>query len=172
MFRQRINNIFIDYRHRFVSSPASYAMAALSGIIFALIMFIMVADGTMRYLFSAPIFGASEIIEFVMVFAIMLALPHCAATDSHIRVDIFDKKLGKKGQNLADIFSGIVSMVVLGFLCYRTILKGAEAYEYQDLTALLKLPLWPLYGIIVVGMAGYFLVLFRKVVSLILKDTK
>jgi TRAP-type C4-dicarboxylate transport system permease small subunit len=55
----------------------------------------------------------------------------------------------------------VVGIAVFGFLIYRTGLKAIDTYEYNDLSTMLRLPIWPLYALIVIGFAGYLLVVIR-----------
>ena len=146
------------------------ALAVLSGLLLAGVMLLTIADVAMRYLVSAPIFGAHELTEIAMVALIMLAMPHCGVTRGHIRVDVLDRVLGPLGRFIGDLVSGVVGLTVLGFLLWRTGLKVLDTIEYNDLTNMLTLPLWPVYVLIILGMGGYaavvagdlFALLFRR----------
>jgi TRAP-type C4-dicarboxylate transport system permease small subunit len=140
--------------------------ALISGWLLAGIMFLTAADVALRYLANAPIFGAFEVTELAMVALIMLALPYCGATGGHIRVDVLDRALGRIGRFVGDAVTGVIGLVILGFLIRRTILKALEAHEYEDLTNMLALPVWPVYGLIALGMGGYAVVILSDLIVL------
>jgi TRAP-type C4-dicarboxylate transport system permease small subunit len=138
-----------------------YWAALGSGAVLALLMFITVADVVARYFFNQPFSGSVELTEMLMVALVMLAMPYCALTGGHIQVDVLDRALGRRGRFLSDLLIAVVGIAVFGFLIYRTGLKAIDTYEYNDLSTMLRLPIWPLYALIVIGFAGYLLVVIR-----------
>ncbi len=148
-----------DDQHRF--TRLLRAPAVMAGLLLVGIMALTTVDVAFRYLASAPIFGAHELTEIAMVALVMLAMPYCAATGGHIRVDVLDNVLGRTGRLLSDLVAGLIGLLVLGFLTWRSIVKVWDTYAYQDLSNMLLLPIWPLYLLIVFGMAGYVLVIVR-----------
>jgi len=144
----------------------AYAAAVLAGLVLAATMLLTVADVTLRFA-AAPIYGSQEITELGMVALIMLALPYCSATDGHIRVDLLDNLLGRRGRWMTDLFTVAVSLVVLACLVWNTAYKIVDTYGYDDVTNLLALPLWPLYLLIALSMAAYAIVSLRDLVLLL-----
>jgi TRAP-type transport system small permease protein len=144
----------------------AYAAAVLAGVVLAVVMLLTVADVALRFL-AQPIYGSQEMTELAMAAIIMLALPYCSATNGHIRVDLFDDRLGRSGRWMTDCFAMVVSLVVLAFLVWNTAFKVADTYSYDDVTNLLALPLWPLYLLIALSMAAYAIVALRDLVSLL-----
>lgn len=140
-------------------------MAGFSGLVLVGVMILVALDVALRYMFASPLFGAFEVVEFVLVIIVMLAIPYCTATDGQIRVDVLDPHLGPKGKLLSQVATSLVSLTVLIFLCYRTVLKAMDAFKYGDATPILGLPKWPLYAFIVIGMGGYIVVVLRDQVA-------
>src|SRR5260221_10542753 len=102
-----------------------------------------------------------------MVALIMLALPYCSATDGHIRVDLLDNLLGRRGRWMTDLLAVALSLVVLACLVWNTTYKIVDTYSYDDVTNLLALPLWPLYLLIALSMAAYAIAALRDMVLLL-----
>jgi TRAP-type C4-dicarboxylate transport system permease small subunit len=143
----------------------SYAAAVLSGLVLASMVLLTVADVTLRFA-AEPIYGSQEMTELGMVALIMLALPYCSATDSHIRVDLLDNRLGRRGRWLTDLFAASVGLVVLSCLVWNTAYKVADVFRYDDVTNLLQVPLWPIYALIALSMAAYGLANLKALVVL------
>jgi len=141
-----------------------YCAAVLSGLLLAAITLLTVADVALRYLANAPLVGVLEATELAMVALIMLALPHCAASGGHVRVDLLERLLGRRGRAASDALIGVLSLVVLGFLVWNTVLKAADAYEFGDRVNTLFVPLWPFYVLIAASMAIYALIVLRDLV--------
>ena len=134
------------------------ALAIVAGILLAGIMLLTALEVLMRYAFNRPMFGAHEFTEYAMLALIMLAIPYCADTNGHIRVDVLDARLGEAGRWCADVIGAAVSLFVLSLLIWRTLTKALDAMTYEDVSNMLQFPLWPFYGLIAIGMAGYVLI--------------
>jgi len=138
---------------------ASRCLAQIScGFLIAIVL-ITTIDTGMRYLFSRPIGGSNEIIEILLSFLIMFAIPFCTAERAHIRVDLLDGFLGPIARRICDIVIGIAGVAVLSFLSQRALLKALEAHEYGDTTIFLSFPQWTIYGVIGLSAALYALIL-------------
>lgn len=140
--------------------------AAIAGLILCFVVVLTVVDVSLRFV-AAPVYGSQEMTELCMVAIIMMAMPFCATTGSHIRVDLFDEVLGRRGRWASDLFAAIVAVVVLGFLVWNTIFKIADTYTYDDVSNLLLAPLWPFYLLVACGMGFYAIVALRDFITLL-----
>ncbi|GLO70896.1 hypothetical protein MACH17_24130 [Phaeobacter inhibens] len=89
----------------------------------------------------------------------MFAIPVTARAEQHVRVDVMDPWIGRFGRLAGDLLSRCVIVVVLFFLMRRAWLKLLDAAEYGDATNMLAIPIWPFYGMIMLGAALYAMVL-------------
>ena len=121
----------------------------------------------LRYVFGAPLLGVNEIVQMIAVALAMLALPYCTSSRAHVRVDLFDRPLGRGGRLFGDLLSRGLSLLTLYFLCGQAWSKAADAIEFSDVTNMLKLPLWPFYGAIFAGMALCALVYAAEILALL-----
>ena len=112
-----------------------------------------------RYVLNAPILGSQELVQIGMSLVVMLAMPYAALKGAHIRVDILDPRLGPFGRFVADIFARGVGIFVLFLLIGKTWDKALDAYEYEDVTNMIEIPVWIAYGAITFGMGMFGLVL-------------
>lgn len=138
----------------------------MSGISLLLMVVVITLSVVTRYLFNSPLTGSDEIVQMTGVVLIMLALPCATLQGAHVRVDIFDHALGKLGRSFGDVLSRLVSGFVLAMLAYRAWGKMIDAYEFEDTTNMLSLPLWPFYGVLAAGIA-LCLVIFSAEIALI-----
>ncbi|WP_305989295.1 TRAP transporter small permease [Roseibium sp. MMSF_3544] len=139
------------------------ALAALaSGLILCGVMVLVMVSVFFRYVLSAPLLGSQEIVQLGMVFVVMLAMPYTALTNQHIRVDIFDPRLGELGRYICDIFARLLGICVLYMLVEKAWDKMLDAVEYEDVTNMIELPLWTAYAAICAGMGLYILVLLLQ----------
>ena len=50
-----------------------------------------------RYVMNDPVLGDAEIVQIGMSLVVMMAMPYATANGAHIRVDIFDRRIGAWG---------------------------------------------------------------------------
>lgn len=139
--------------------------ATLSGLALLALMLLVTISVVFRYVLNEPILGSQEITQIGMAVVVMLAMPFAAHTDQHIRVDVLDPFIGRSGRYIGDLASRFLSIVVLGFVVWKTWGKFLDAIEYDDVTNMLEIPLWIAYIAIVTGFSTYTLVLFVQLVD-------
>ncbi|KJS09199.1 MAG: hypothetical protein VR78_16660 [Hoeflea sp. BRH_c9] len=138
-----------------------------SSLALGVLLVVTFAGVVMRYFFNAPILGNNEIIELASVVVVMLAMPGAAQNNMHIRVDVFDGPIGAFGRFAGDILTRGLSIYLLTLLGWRAWGKLADAAEYGDATNMLSIPLWPFYGLLVLGAALYAIVLAIQLVDIL-----
>jgi len=137
-------------------------LATLSGLVLGFMMLFVVVGAVLRYVFNSPIPGGNEVLELASVATVMLALPYCTTQDAHIRIDLLDSLLGDIGRLVTELLYCVIGLIVLWFLVKSYAARTVEAYEYEDVTNMLDIPLWPFYTLTGFGMALYALILGIK----------
>ena len=150
---------------RIAQIPGLRAVGA--GLCLVAMVVVVSAGVILRYVFGAPLLGVNEIVQLVAVALVMMALPYATQSGAHVRVDLFDKPLGKWGRFFGDLLSRVLAIVTLYVLCGQAWKKAAEAIEFGDTTNMLAIPLWPVYGAICAGMALCAVVFAIQIVALI-----
>src|SRR3989304_9915617 len=103
----------------FLSRVASYiAMVTVGGM-----MLLTVTDVFMRYVFTRPITGSTEMIEFMMVILIVGIVP-TAMENRHIRVDILIERLTPKGQAVLDAMTLLAGLCLVAIMGWRAFMSG------------------------------------------------
>lgn len=143
------------------------ALLWCAGIAMIAMVAIIAVSVVMRYLLGTPLLGSNELIQLSSVILVMAALPHCTASDGHIRVDILDRPLGRWGRLAGDLVFRVFSGFVLLLLASRATLKSLDALKWGDTTNMLKLPSWPLYAVLALG-AGLCVLVFVTQIVVIL----
>jgi TRAP-type C4-dicarboxylate transport system permease small subunit len=146
---------------------ANLALALCAGLCL-LVMVVLIAVGVvLRYAFAQPILGLNEIVQLTSVAVVMLALPWATAEGAHVRVDVLDRVIGRKGRVVGDIATRSLSATVVMVLVWRAGLKALDAFKYGDATNMLNLSLWPFYVILGMGMALCVIVLLGQISSVL-----
>ena len=117
-------------------------MAIVATTVF-LMMAITFVDVAGRYLFSAPIPGGFELIEFLMPLSIFAGLPIITRRRTHIVVSIFDRWFrGGIGEVRRLIVDG-ASLAVVAFIAERMWSQGDGLAEAQIESGYLEWPVAP-----------------------------
>lgn len=151
---------------------ASKPLTVLAGVSLLFIVLIIVASVVARYFLNSPIKGADELVQMAGVVLIMMALPYGTSVGAHVRVDIFDAFLGKAGRIFGDVISRLLSGFVLCIITHRAFLRMLDAYEYADTTNMLQLPLWPFFGVLMLGTLLCLVIYLAELVQLIFTRTE
>jgi len=102
-------------------------------------------DVTGRYMFNSPVQGGVELIEFMLGFLIFSALPLVSVKRAHITVELFDNFMSKSFKRYREVFVLIASAAMIAFITERMLSTGLEAYEAEDISMHLDLPMAPIY---------------------------
>jgi TRAP-type C4-dicarboxylate transport system permease small subunit len=123
---------------------ASVAVAPLEWISSLLLFTMMVVtfiDVIGRYVFSAPIFGAAEMVQFLLAGTVFSAMGLVSARDGHIFVELLapmiEARIPKIQRAVVSFFS-IAGLLVIGFQLMRI---GVEALQTDKTTIVLE---WPI----------------------------
>jgi TRAP-type C4-dicarboxylate transport system permease small subunit len=136
----------------------------LAEIVTAALIFLMMmltfADVVGRYVFTAPIFGAAEMIQFLLAMTVFSGLCLVNARDEHITVELFDAQLDRfispTARRIVIQMFSVGMMAVIAFQLYRFAL---EAERTSTKTVVLE---WP-FAAVAFAVAGL------SVVSLVMQ---
>jgi TRAP-type C4-dicarboxylate transport system permease small subunit len=121
------------------------ALGWFSAMPVALIVILTFADVLGRYVFSSPVRGSSEMIEFAMALVIFTALPLITRQRGHVTVSLIDGFLrGEGSRKIKMVLCDGVSAVALGLLTWRLYLQGLDDLESGSATIVLSLTHAPL----------------------------
>lgn len=147
-------------------SGVSDVLALLSGLLILGLMFLTVADVTLRKFFSSGVPGAVEINEVALVAVVYLALMAAEMTHTNVRTPIVTERLPDRWANLAHVVGYVPA---LGFLCWATYVTGVEgiaSWMRGDFRfGLIFVPTWPGKLIVPIGLAGLTIALGIKLVQ-------
>jgi C4-dicarboxylate transporter, DctM subunit len=125
-----------------------------------LLTFVICADVAGRYLFSAPIQGASEIVGFSVVTALFLQFANTLQVGRFTRVELLIAHLqaGKPGAAaLLTALYDLVGAAVFGLIAWGTWPRLEQAWSASEITGtpgVFTFPVWPFFGVIVLGAAA------------------
>jgi len=141
------------------------AEVATAVLLFAMMM-LTFADVVGRYVFSAPIFGAAEMVQFLLAMTIFAGLCLINARDEHITVELFEAQLDRViPHTLRRIVIQLFSVGVMAIIAYQLYDYAVDAEKICTRTIVLE---WPL-AVVSFTVAGLSLVsLIMQVLGLLL----
>lgn len=128
-------------------------LGLLSALPVALIVMLTFADVLGRYIFSSPVRGSVEMIEFSMALVIFTALPLVTRDRQHVTVSLIDGFFTRTGRRIKTLLCDAVSALALGMLTWRLALQGFEDLDAETATIVLGLPHAPL-SFVLTALAG------------------
>ncbi|RXJ90498.1 C4-dicarboxylate ABC transporter permease [Arcobacter sp. CECT 8983] len=117
---------FIDKLTKFGAYLSAFILVALVSLILIEIF--------IRAFFDMSTMIADEYSGYFYLASIFFGLAYTFSSDSHIRINIITSRLSKKTNNKIDILAAVITLAVLAFALYRTILFTYDSYELQMLS--------------------------------------
>jgi len=141
----------------------SRLLGYVATVMLGLMMLLTVVDVFMRYVFNAPITGATEVSELMMVIVVFPALAWIAVERSHIRVDMLVVKWPRRVQLIVEIITLLLALGTFVIITWQSFL---ESIEVRMATSLLEVPESPFHWIMTLG----FAMLCLAIVSLVIQN--
>ena len=143
--------------------------AYLSGIFLISLVILVMTEIIGRHFFDTSTMIADEYSGYIYLSAIFLGLAYTFEQNAHIRINILSEKISKKANRKIDIIAGMISILVLGFILYRTLLFTYDSYDMDMLSeAVSETPLYLTQIVMPVGILLFIL----SVLSFIIKKVK
>ncbi len=129
-----------------------HAFGLASAVSTFLMLVLVVANVIGRYLFNAPITGAFEITESLLVVVIMLGLALTQYHDGHIRVTILTRRMSLSWARLAKIWALILGAVFFAWCAYASWKFAYESYSFDEQEwGTITFPLYPFKFVVFLG---------------------
>jgi len=137
----------------------------VTAILMLVMMMLTFVDVIGRYTFTAPIFGAAEMIQFLLAMTIFGGLCLVNARDEHITVELFEPQLDRRFPMAQRIIVQLFSVVVMAIIAYQLYHFALDAQKVGSRTVVLE---WP-FSIVAFTVAGLSVVsLIAQILGLML----
>jgi TRAP-type C4-dicarboxylate transport system permease small subunit len=142
-------------------------LAVFSGLILLGIIGLTFFDVVLRYVFSAPIFGARDLLEMGMVLVVSFAFPFTWRIGGHIVVDLIPD-YGLAALTVArDLVVRLIGIAIFGMLAWRAWIQSGDAVLFNEATNMMELPFSPFYMVLAAASALQVFVLLIESFRLI-----
>jgi TRAP-type C4-dicarboxylate transport system permease small subunit len=135
-------------------------------VMLILMMILTVTDVFLRYAFRSPILGSIEITQFMMVL-LSLGMGWALLKEKVIRMGLVVDRLSPRLQAIITSLTYILGSVILAMITWRTFQEVFVMKEYNSMSATLRIPTYPFYGILAFSLA----ILTLSAITLVIQNT-
>ena len=135
-------------------------LAGIAAIVLTAMMFLIMTDVVLRYVFNSPITGSYEIIQYMMAILISFAVVFCAYKRSHVSVDIIFDLLPPKPQSIVACMGSLIVLILFIFIAWENVLYIKEIYGQKLTSTILYIPTYPFVAAVAAGFVALCLVMF------------
>lgn len=127
----------------------------IGNIAIAAMMFLTTVDVAGRYFFNAPIMGAFEITEYLMLVVVFSFIAFAQAEKAHISVDIVFDRLPRQAQRIINRLNHLACLLMMLLVTRMGVQQAIELKENGEMSTLLKIPDYPFAIFLVLGCAAF-----------------
>ena len=114
----------------------------ISGVTIVFMMMLTIFDVIFR-IFDRPITGTYELVGYSGAILVGFALPYASWTRGHIYMEFIIDHVPKRFRNMANIFTRIIGLALIGLAAYGFIGVGLDIYKSGEASPTLQLPIYP-----------------------------
>jgi len=117
--------------------------AYLASLILISLVVLILVEIFIRSTFDMSTMIADEYSGYLYLASIFLGLAYTFNEKAHIRINIISSRLNQKSNRIIDIVAGIITLFVLIFVFYRTVIFTYDSFELEMLSeAVSETPLY------------------------------
>jgi TRAP-type C4-dicarboxylate transport system permease small subunit len=132
-------------------------------------MALLTAFDVVGRLFKHPIFGSVELVTYLAVFVVAMALPYTHENRGHIGVELFVRKFSRKTRAVIDIITGTCSLILFALVAWRMFLYADSLRESGEVSMNLEFPEYTVVFAVAVSCIVFCLSIVRIIVENIAK---
>ena len=139
----------------------------IAGLFLAAITIIVTASAIGRYVLSMPIPDAFDVSRLMMGVAVLWGLASVGYRGSHIKVDLLAEILPARIRRWIDIFAWLVLLVFSCLFAWMLLSRVQSYYASAQVTSDLRMPLWPFFALMWLGVTASVLTVFLRIVLML-----
>jgi TRAP-type C4-dicarboxylate transport system permease small subunit len=131
-----------------------HAQLWLSVVALTALMMVTVVDVFMRYLFNRPIRGSFDAVEGLLLVFVFNSMAATFFGRRNVVIDLVDSFVPRRVAGLLVRIADILSVGVLALLAWAMLTPAMQSYAYGELKQDLGLPIYILWVLAIVSLAG------------------
>jgi TRAP-type C4-dicarboxylate transport system permease small subunit len=152
-----------------IIAVAAKALFWVAGAGLVAMLAVIVADIIGIKVFSNPVPGGIEIVSFLAVIAVALAVPFTQVMRGHVAVDFIVEHFPRRVRTALSVFTGLLSLAVMGFLTYYSFDYAGGLRVSGEVSMTQNIPFYPFVYAMAVAFLVTFVVLALELVRAFLK---
>jgi TRAP-type transport system small permease protein len=133
------------------------AQLRLAAVALTVMMCVTIVDVFLRYVFNSPIRSSYDLVEAMLVVFVFNGMSTAFLQRRNIVIDIIDSFVNRAVIATLIRISDLLTILTLGLFIYAMTKPALQAYSYGDLKMELRLPIYVLWAVALIGMAGVVL---------------
>ena len=142
-------------------------LAVVSGFILLILIGLTFADVVLRYIFAAPILGASDVLQIGMVLVIACAFPFTWRAGGHIVMDLIPDYGLEFLTRIRELAVRLIGIVIFALLAWQAWERSTDAALFNEATNMIEIPFEPFFQILATAAAFKVLVLGVEIVRIL-----
>ena len=130
----------------------SQILAAIGGVTLVAIALTTVASVAGRVLFSSPIQGDVELVQLASAVGLSCFLPYTQWQNGNIIVDFFTARASKRARDRLDALGSVTLAGVALLVAWRTAVGALSAWDNEETSMLMAIPIWIPYALMTPGL--------------------
>jgi TRAP-type C4-dicarboxylate transport system permease small subunit len=126
----------------------------LAAVALIVMMCVTVADVSLRYAFNSPIRGAYDLVSSMLVVFVFNGMSTAILKRRNIVIDLIDSFVNRRLVIVLIRIADVLAILLLVMFFYAMITPAVQAYGYGDRKLELQLPIWILWVVAFIGLAG------------------
>ncbi|MEX0343325.1 MAG: TRAP transporter large permease subunit [Rhizobiaceae bacterium] len=148
-----------------VLDPVCRYLCYAAAILTLLMSLAMVVDLVSRLVFNSPLSGMIELQTFMLVFMAFFSIAYTMLKNQHVAVDLFTSQLQSHVNSILQSVFNIWGAFIFGAMSLLTMSRAGEALERDEISDIIGMPYWVLYGAVALGTLLMALVLIALLFS-------
>jgi TRAP-type C4-dicarboxylate transport system permease small subunit len=133
------------------------AQLRLASLALIVMMTVTLCDVFLRYLFNSPIPGSYDMVEVMLAVFVFHGMSTGFLQRRNIVIDLIDSFASRTIVHVLIRISDLLTILTLGLFAYAMLKPAMQAYAYNDLKLELQIPIWWMWAVALLGMAGAIL---------------
>ena len=119
--------------------------------------------------FGHPIFGSVEIVGYMAILSVVMAMPYTHHVRGHIGVELLVRLFSEKTQTIIDICTGIVSFILFAIITWRMTVYARTMHESGEVSMNLELPEHVVIYVAAICILVFTLIILKDIIDNIRK---
>jgi len=147
-------------------------MHIIASIALVAMMLVVVADVVLRFIFNTPVRGAYDLVSAFLLIMVFFGIGPVIARHAEILIDLFDRIAPASVLGLMRRAAAIGTLAVVLFLGWSMVNPAFDAYRYGGNSLELGFPIWWLWVVAFIGLAGIVWCAIRAFIEIWQNNTK